>query len=344
MEQTKSKPGRKLRPVARKTATSKRMKLKRVLPTTDERHSKERIIKEELVKLTKAVRGKYRDLRRDEENVERYFEASAKPLVSPLKKTVVEGIRQSMPVPMVKIKKEKKKKKYKEEDEEDGDFDMTGLNKTVDVSIQTDEELVEQYLKRLSTPAMRSQLDNSYGMRLDGKGGLLIGDSAISFTKSKVIVKDQKFDVTAGLLELLTMKLPNFEIISSDDLSVYKRILILTNGHRQMYSAEKPVNASKGSKYTKVIAKLFPSASSFTAATRTEPASSPPLTRNKNATEKTALLSGSGIISQKSYTNSANALVNRLRLLMLSKAAGHTAHSVEIGEIVDLLRLNRIIV
>lgn len=53
---------------------------------TDERLTKEREIKEELIRLTKMVRGKYKDLRRDTEDVERYLEASAKPLSSPLKK------------------------------------------------------------------------------------------------------------------------------------------------------------------------------------------------------------------------------------------------------------------
>lgn len=301
---------------------------------TDERLTKEREIKEELVRLTKVVRGKYRDLRRDTEDVERYLEASAKPLVTPLKKTVVEGIRESMPLPIVEIKKEKingrkRKRKFKEEEDEDGE---TSLNKTVDVSVQTDVELTEQYLKRLTLPSYRAQLDTSYGLRVDGKGGLVIGDSPIILTKSKVMVKDEKFNVTPGLMELLMMKAPDMELVTNDDYYAYKSILTLTNAHRQMYSAEKPINATKALKYTKIIAKLFPPAYGLRK-TPTSPA---------GATEKTHLLSGSGM-SGKNNTN-ANAMVNRLRLLTLSKAAGHTAHSEEIDNIIELLHLHKIIV
>lgn len=307
----------------------------------DERLTKEREIKEELVRLTKVVRGKYKDLRRDTEDVERYLEASAKPLVSPLKKTVVEGIRESMPMPIVEIKREKidsrkRKRKYKEEKEEEEDQDEgeSDLNKTADVSVQTDVELTEQYLKRLTTPSYRSQLDTSYGLRVDGKGGLMIGDSPIVLTKSKVIVNEEKFNVTPGLLELLTMKAPNMELVTNEDYYAYKNILSLTNAHRQMYSAEKPINATKGVKYTKVISKLFPPAYG-SRKTPTSPA---------GATEKTHLLSGSGMRGKNNYTTNVNAMVNRLRLLMLSKAAGHTAHSEEIGDIIELLHLHKIIV
>lgn len=317
-----------------------RRRRKRSDQPTDERLIKEREIKEELVRLTKEVRGKYKDLRRDTEDAERYLEASAKPLVSPLKKTVVEGIRESMPMPIVEIKREKihsrkRKRKYKEEEEEeDQEEGESDLNKTADVSVQTDVELTEQYLKRLTTPSYRSQLDTSYGLRIDGKGGLMIGDSPIVLTKSKVMVKEEKFNVTPGLLELLTMKAPNMELVTNEDYYAYKSILSLTNAHRQMYSAEKPINATKGVKYTKIIAKLFPPAYG-SRKTPTSPA---------GATEKTHLLSGSGMRGKNKYTTNVNAMVNRLRLLTLSKAAGHTAHSEEIGNIIELLRLHKIIV
>lgn len=53
---------------------------------TDEQLTKECEIKEELVRLAKMVRGKYKDLQRDTEDGQHYLEASAKPLSTPLKK------------------------------------------------------------------------------------------------------------------------------------------------------------------------------------------------------------------------------------------------------------------
>lgn len=335
MERKKSKTVR--------SRISKRKKLKKVTSSTDERFNKERAIKEELVRLTQVVRGKYKDLRRNTDDIERYFEASAKPLVSPLKKSVVEGIQQSMPLPMVDIKKEKVKKKKKQKQEvKEEEEDETDLDKTADVSVQTDDELIEQYLKKLSTTSYRAYMDTSYGVRLDGRGGMLIGDSPIVFTKTKTIVKGEKFNITPGLMELLMMKEPDPAKVTNDDLTNYRDILLLTNAHRQMYSAEKPINATKGVKYTKVIAKLFPPAYAAAAAASSTARITTP-TAKKKATEKTSLLSGSGIV-RKRYTTNANALVNRLRLLTLSEAAGHTAHSEEIAEIIDLLRLHRLIV
>lgn len=294
-------------------------------PFFDSTNARERHIKQELVKLTRIVRNKFRDFRRDAENVERFFEASAVPLVAPLGKTVVEGIKQTLP-DVKAIKKERQKerliKKEASPTVDEEDYEEQDLNKTMDASIQTEPTLVEQYLGLLSSPKARNHIDSTYGLRTDGHNNLLIGDSTVYFTRSKLNVQNQKFTVTPGLMELLLMKVPEKEKITDDDFNNYKTILVLTNAHRQMYSADKPINSTKGTKYTSIIARLFPSS------------------KRRVETPSTGSGIGDGV---RSYTTNPNALVNRLRLLVLSEAAGHTAHHKEITEIIHLLRLHRII-
>lgn len=283
--------------------------------------SHEQSVKQEIVKLTKSVRNKYRDLLRSTEDAERYLQASTKPLVSPLQKTVAESIKQSIPLAKIKSEAIEVKKELKsvgsgsgdEYDEEEGE-----LNKTVDTSTQTEESLVEGYLRKYNSPQYRGRLDLTYGVRLDGKGGTLIGDSPITFSKSKVIVKDHRYQATPGLLELLFMQLPKKQLITPSDLSTYKQILEMTSAHKQNYSVEKPINGNKGKKYTTVIQELF-------LPKRTRPGDLPPV-------------EGRGLADRD-----LNSLVNRLRLLYLSQNAGHTGHSREIAGIIDLLRLYKVI-
>lgn len=288
-------------------------------------YGREEAVKREIIKLTKSVREKYRTLQRNVEDVEKYLEASTKPLVSPLQKTLVESIKQSMPLPMKPIKEEIIKKEMKsigtdKHSEGEGSDDDDELNKTVDTSTQTEIRLVDRYFQRLQSPAYRDKIDTTYGVRADGKGGTLIGDSAISFSRTKVIVKDKRFEMTPGLMELLFMQVPKKEEITASDLNTYKQILVLTNAHRQMYSAERGINANKGKKYTVVIQSLFPP-------------------RHKTAAAAAAASpSGSGLSN-----TDANTLVNRLRLLHMSKNAGHSGHSREFNEIVNLLRVYKII-
>lgn len=287
-------------------------------PSTAAAVSNEQAVKEQLIKLTNAVRSKYRELKREVDDTERYVEARTKPFVKP----IVESIKKAMPLPMVDLKKAVKRESFKrvrQEPKVEGvkrrrlSDDETSFNKSTDASIQTEpDNLIDIYVSRLTSPAYQSMIDSTYGVRLDGHGGALIGDSKVTFGGNRIIIQDKSFKVTPGLMELLFMKVPEKEVMTTEDVLSYKNILIMTNGHRQMYSAEKPINASRGKKYTNVISQMFPA-------------------------KKTT---GSGY---KEYNINANTLVNRLRLLVMSEAAGHTAHKEEIQEITNLLRLYKVI-
>lgn len=284
--------------------------------------------------MTSAVRKKYKDLMRSTDDMTRYFKEKAKPIVLPLQKTVQEALQNVPPPFSVKkeIKKEAKKEIAKEEEEEiDGENE--DLNKTMDTSTQTDESIipiVRAYLNKLSDPKERIQLDSTYGVRADGRGGTVIGNSKIAFEKFQVIVRNRKYKTTIGLLELLFKQKPNKDLLDVDDLNAYKEILMLTNAHRQMYSAEKPVNRNKGKKYLYVISVLFPTRQ------KTEEK-----VQEEEEGDNEAVAEGS--LGKGMAQFNVNKLVNRLRLLIMSQKAGHTAHNEEIDHIVNSLRLNRII-
>lgn len=276
-------------------------------------------VKQELQRLVDAVRKKFKELRRSADEVR----DSARPFVEPLQRAVSESIKAFAPVKTEVVKTEVVKT------ERPDDADESLLNRTLDTSTQTEStiSLPEKYVKRLDDVEYRDKLDYTYGVRADGKGGTVIGDSKISFTRSKIYVKDKVYMVTRGLLELLFMKVPNRLYFTQSDLSRYKEILITTNAHRQSYSAEKPINSNRGKKYTTVISPMF-----F------------PKSQSSSSIEPPEELvhTGSGV-QFTSYNDNVNTLVDRLRLLVMSRKAGHTGHDIEISQIINTLRQNRIV-
>jgi len=74
-------------------------------------------------------------------------------------------------------------------------------------------------------------LDTQYGIRKVGDS-FMIGDSAIRVdTDSDITIKGQEFRGTKGLWEVLTRKNVNRKHITTDDLKLYKKRLVLTNAH-----------------------------------------------------------------------------------------------------------------
>ena len=71
-----------------------------------------------------------------------------------------------------------------------------------------------------------------------------------------LVINDNEFKLTKGLFNLLTKNSPNS--FSKRDLNEYKKILLLTNVHRQGFNPNGKIIATKGWKYRNVIAKMFP--------------------------------------------------------------------------------------
>lgn len=155
---------------------------------------------------------------------------------------------------------------------------------------------------------------------LGARGVLKIGDSEVRLDNQNLNVGSKTFEHTKGLLNLLFYKKPENYTIS--DLKNYKKILLLTNGHRKRFNVRSPIRTSKKSyKYKAIIKPLFQSGKGL----QTEY-----MIVNSNPVDY-------------SYWDDPNELVDRLRLLIASSSAGHTGHNNEIISIIEELREARII-
>jgi len=149
-------------------------------------------------------------------------------------------------------------------------------------------------------------IDKTYGPTLQSNGDAYLGKKEIKLSGDILIIEDTSYPLTQGLISLIISKTP--KIYTTDDLNTYKRILIQTSAH--LTSNGKKIKKG-GNKYTDIIKPLFPS-------------------------------SGSGLsmkLQNKSlvYWNDPNELVERLRLLLASQAAGNTGLSNEILSIYEEL-------
>jgi len=168
------------------------------------------------------------------------------------------------------------------------------------------------------------ELDKVYAPKKLRSGEYVLGNKEIKFIDNEMHIEDDGgfYPITSGLIELLFAKSPAAEKYSQEDLATYKRILIQTSAH--MTADGTRVRSSVGAKYKKVISKLF---------------------------EVKDKKSGSGINIRLQkhniiYWNDPNELVDRLRLLYSSLAAGNTGVRNEIisicGELVEAGILKKI--
>jgi len=165
-------------------------------------------------------------------------------------------------------------------------------------------EIAEEYLRKF---ASKQEVDKTFGIyNKDGK--FYIGDSPIDIKGDNITIKGKEYLGTPGLWELLIMREPDDAIYTAEDKSNYIEILDNTSAikHGNDPKSKKP-KSSRGYKYKAIIK---------------------PIWENLNY--------GSGVktivIPSDSY-----ALVDRLDLLLASKAAGNTGVRNELVSICDEL-------
>lgn len=167
---------------------------------------------------------------------------------------------------------------------------------------------------------LSKQNDTQFGIRRDGEN-FKIGEYVAKFHKDNMRIRSTKFPMTSGLLNLLFYKNPPKQY-SSEDLSNYKEILLLTNAHKKFFKTNGPDRINrKNFKYTNIIAPLLKSGSGIDTNF---------MTLSNNPTNFT-------------YWDNPNELVDRLKLLVSSSSAGHTGHRNEIISIIEELREANII-
>jgi hypothetical protein len=155
-----------------------------------------------------------------------------------------------------------------------------------------------------------NERDKIYGpSKIIDRDHILLGNKEIEFNEENILsFDDQSYTLTHGLEQLLFSKNP--KLYTRQDLKSYKQILIQTSAH---LTADGSRIRKGGTKYETIIEKFF-------------------LTGEG--------MKYGGLKLQKYnlvYWNDPNELIDRLRLLLASQAAGNTSVSNEILSIFEEL-------
>ena len=150
--------------------------------------------------------------------------------------------------------------------------------------------------------------------------GLKIDDKPISFANDKIRVGNEQYEKTPGLIELSFKKRPEIGLVKESDTRNYQQIVWNSNAHRKNYKFNSSLR--KGAE-PKVADYLYP------------------LMEDKSDQGRLNMVSNAPI--DYVYWDDPNELVERLRLLLASRAAGSNSHVNEINSIIEELREAEII-
>lgn len=173
------------------------------------------------------------------------------------------------------------------------------------INVNSKNSVANDYQQEIENWFQSTDLDKIYGPKKLPNGYITLGNKEVKFLEDSILIDGTVYPSTSGLNQLLFLKNPL--IFTDSDLEVYKSILIHTSAHLSTVG-----NKIKkgGTKYSTIISKLFPSGG-----------------------ELSMKLQKNNLV----YWDNPNELVDRLRLLLASKAAGNTSVSNEIISIFNEL-------
>ncbi|XP_044586068.1 uncharacterized protein LOC123266100 [Cotesia glomerata] len=294
--------------------------------------SKQKDILHQISQASDAIRRKHKILKLGKDTAEKAMEEMFKPIVTPL-----QSIVESSKLKEENIKKEEKPQVEKEEVQEQEIEKSLYADPTTYNSLMTDDEsssnntafpiappsltstpkpknpLLTNYLQRLSSKNKNN--DMRYGVRKK-HGEMYMGDSNISFANDTITVKERNYPITSGLLELLFTKSPKDTLVTQDDKTKYLEIIQRTNTHRKSYDSSKSIYIDSTDKYKKYITDFV----------------------EKHGRGLPKFMITTKTPMDYVYWDDPNELVDRLRLLMASQAAGNLSHTNKIMSIIEELR------
>lgn len=289
----------------------------------------------QIKELSDSIKKKTQALKTNISEREAFLESTFKPVVGPLKE-----ISKKLTTPEIENEEIMPKIKSDEtimDQQIESDSDMSDSMETetsliepytpsrlslVGRDIRQKGLLTRKYVVKMLHSTVPKRKYHVFGARLDDEEGLVIGNSKVSIDESdNLLINNNLFKGTPGLFELLFTTDP--KKYTSNDLQIYKQILLLTNAHKKNYMNDLPIHQNTSVKYKKIISKLFPQ--------KTTSISSP---SGKGLNLKSAY--DTNIV----YYNDVNKLVNRLRLLYEAKEAGHTGVDSEIKALTKELQTN----
>lgn len=174
-----------------------------------------------------------------------------------------------------------------------------------DIDIQDSNDTGDSLAFKINDWYKSYEIDKTYGPKVQKNGKVVIGKKEIKLVDNSLTIDDVSYPLTQGLGNLIFSKNP--KLYTKNDLDAYKSILIQTSAH--LTADEKKIKKG-GNKYTDIIQNLFRSGRGLSVKLQ-----------NHNLV----------------YWNDPNELVDRLQLLLASKAAGNTGVSNEILSIFEEL-------
>lgn len=236
------------------------------------------------------------------------------------------------------------------------ELSAAGSHPAFEEYLQSYEGLARTYVEGMFKD-INEEYDHTYGVRFNPvTDKFKIGDSELDFAKEDIVITTPlghqlTYPGTPGLYELLFKKEPIGA--KASDETQYRDIVNRTNAARRHYNAEEQIQGNTGKKYASTVKRILASkpkppgkksrTHSSTYGART------PLTRSRTSslTHK-----GGAVIQMLNLHNkkveyvpwkNPNTLVDRLRILLSSQAAGHTGHTNEIIYLINELRSAKII-
>lgn len=163
------------------------------------------------------------------------------------------------------------------------------------------------------------EFDFQMGINLDlATDKFSIGDSVVDFDGPNFIIKGVKYLGTPGLYELLFKKDPLG--YTEKDKAEYVDILRRTNTLRRNYNPKEQLQGTRAKKYISIIKPFL-----------------------SKRTGKGMVLEVNNKPIEYKHFDDYNEIVERLKILVASQAAGHTGHNNEIVSILEELREAKII-
>lgn len=177
--------------------------------------------------------------------------------------------------------------------------------------------------------AIRSRDDDSgLGIKPDTAPGsspldFVIGTKKIRISGDTLFIENDEYDATKGLMELLSKKNPQMQLVDDYDTTSYLSIIRDSKAYRQVPGAQssKPLS-STGIKWKTIVGPWY---------------------RENVEKSKRSSPQGSGLQSYTFLSSDPNNLVDRLALLFRSRAAGNTGTFNEIRAILDYLKQKKYI-
>ena len=177
-------------------------------------------------------------------------------------------------------------------------------------------DIAEQYLRKFASV---SGVDKTFGLR-DKDDKFYIGNKEAQIKKNNIIVGDKEYAGTPGLWELIVATTPDDKIVTNEDYDNYAEIMHSTNALRRNYDeSETKPKANKCLKWKHILKLIW---------------------------DENDLYTGNGIapsVPTIILPCDPIALVERLDILLASKAAGNTGVGNELISVCDeLLKQNSI--